>query len=79
MDQGDTAIEIGPGIAVNDTGPNILAYGALGNADALYFGSGAQVFIRMAASVQKTVSTSWFSTKRPGSRKPCGPGACLPA
>jgi hypothetical protein len=49
-DQGNTIVEIGPGIHVNATGPNIIAYGARGNADALYVGSGAQVFVRMTAS-----------------------------
>src|SRR5581483_842562 len=50
LNQGDTITEIGRGIIVNDTGPDIIAYGGAGNADMLYVGSGAQVFIRAAAS-----------------------------
>ena len=44
-DQGDTLTAIGPGC--NDTGP--IAYGAAGNADMLYVGSGRNVLIRTAA------------------------------
>jgi len=58
-DQGDTIVEIGPGIAVNDTGPNILAYGAEGNADALYLGSGTQVFVRTAGPAGLRRSTAY--------------------
>lgn len=50
MDQGETITEIGPGIRVNDTGPNIIAYGAAGNANMLYLGSDVRVFVRTAAS-----------------------------
>lgn len=49
MDQGDTLKEIGPGIGVNETGANIIAYGATGNPDMLYVGSGSDVFVRNAA------------------------------
>ena len=45
-DQGDTLRSIAA-FGVNDTGP--IAYGALGNPDALYVGSGISVFIRTAA------------------------------
>jgi hypothetical protein len=46
-DQADTVSAIGPGIVVNDTGP--IAYGATGNADLLWVGSGNRVFVRTAA------------------------------
>jgi hypothetical protein len=49
-DQGDTISEIGPGIVVNDTGANAIAYGAKGNPDILYVGSGALLFVRNGAS-----------------------------
>ncbi len=48
-DQGDTITEIGPGIVANGTGPHPIAYGAAGNADMLYVGSGDDVFVRTAA------------------------------
>lgn len=50
LDQGNTITEIGPGIQVNDVGNDPIAYGATGNANMLYVGSGAQVFIRNAAA-----------------------------
>lgn len=50
MDQGDTITEIGPGIRANSSGRDTIAYGAAGNADMLYVGSGAQVFVRTAAT-----------------------------
>ena len=46
-DQGDTITAIAPGIRINDTGA--VAYGAIGNSDALYVGAGASVFVRTAA------------------------------
>jgi hypothetical protein len=49
MDQGGTITEIGPGIAVNSAGRGPIAYGATGNADVLYIGSGDDVFVRTAA------------------------------
>jgi hypothetical protein len=49
LDEGDTVAEIGPGIVVNENGPQIIAYGATGNEDALYVGSGSRVFVRSAA------------------------------
>lgn len=50
MDQGDTIREVEPGgIIANGTGPHSLAYGATGNADILYVGSGNRVFVRTAA------------------------------
>jgi hypothetical protein len=52
-DQGDTVTAIGPGIQVNSltgTGPAApIAYGAHGNADLLYIGSGRSVLVRTAA------------------------------
>jgi len=49
FDQGNTISEIGVGIVVNDTSTDPIAYGATGNADMLYVGSGARVFVRNAA------------------------------
>jgi hypothetical protein len=49
LDQADTIREIGPGIQANSAGRDPIAYGAAGNADVLYVGSGAQVFVRTAA------------------------------
>jgi photosystem II stability/assembly factor-like uncharacterized protein len=51
FDEGDTVSEIAS-IIVNDTGPQIIAYGATGNADMLYVGSGSRVFVRSAAPPQ---------------------------
>ncbi len=48
-DQGTTITEIGVGIIVNSPDRDPIAYGAAGNADMLYVGSGDQVFIRNAA------------------------------
>ena len=51
LDQGNTVTEIGVGIVVNNfLGNDAIAYGAAGNADMLYVGSGSQVFIRNAAA-----------------------------
>ena len=49
MDEGDTVAEIGPGIVANQNGSQVIAYGAQGNEDALYVGSGTRVFVRSAA------------------------------
>ena len=46
FDQGDTAAAIGPGIRAN---ANSIAYGARGNADMLYVGTGSGVFVRTGA------------------------------
>ena len=61
LDQGDTLREIGRGITTNGTGPNPIAYGAKGNPDILYVGSGNQVFVRNKAypnSLQASVGYS---------------------
>lgn len=64
LDQGDTMTEIGPGIQVNDSGRNPIAYGAAGNADMLYVGSGTQVFIRTAAAPAALTQSATY----PGTR-----------
>ena len=46
-DQGDTIRAIAPGVRINDTGA--IAYGAAGNPDILYIGSGQRVMVRTAA------------------------------
>jgi photosystem II stability/assembly factor-like uncharacterized protein len=51
-DQGDTVTAIGPGIQVNSVNAGLaapIAYGAQGNADVLYVGSGNTVLVRTAA------------------------------
>ena len=50
LDQGNTMTEIGPGIGVNGNGRDPVAYGAPGNADLLYVGSGNDVYVRTAAA-----------------------------
>lgn len=50
LDQGDNVTEIGPGIVVNSQGRDPIAYGAVGNPDMLYVGSGDDVFVRTAAA-----------------------------
>lgn len=63
LDQGNTVTEIGVGIRVNDTGNDPIAYGATGNANMLYIGSGTQVFIRNAAApAALTASTTYPGT-----------------
>ena len=49
LDQGDTVTPLAPDLRVNQTGPQILAYGAENNPDVLYVGSGAQIFVRTSA------------------------------
>ncbi len=49
LDQGDTVSQIGPGIAVNQVGRQPIAYGAAGNEELLYVGSGDNVFTRLTA------------------------------
>jgi hypothetical protein len=49
MDQGDTVTQLAPAIVANGTGPHPIAYGATGNANVLYVGSGDRVFVRTAA------------------------------
>ena len=46
LDQGDTITEIAPGIGVNGTGRDPIAYGSAANPDILYIGSGSNVYIR---------------------------------
>lgn len=51
LDQGNTVTEIGVGITANNNlGNDAIAYGATGNVNILYVGSGTQVFIRNAAA-----------------------------
>jgi PQQ-like domain len=61
LDQGDTVREIGPGVIVNGTGPNPIAYGAEANPDILYVGAGNQVFVRKSASPSPLIPSSAFS------------------
>lgn len=49
FDQGFTLTEIGPGIGVNGNGRDAVSYGAPGNPDILYVGSGDQIWVRTAA------------------------------
>ncbi|HET7437467.1 MAG TPA: vWA domain-containing protein, partial [Thermoanaerobaculia bacterium] len=49
MDQGDTIREI-PGLVVNSSPGDPLAYGAMDNAEVIYAGTGDRVFVRTAAA-----------------------------
>ena len=63
LDQGATVREIGRGIRVNSSGRDPIAYGAFGNPDMLYVGSGSRVFVRTAASPSPlTRSTAYPGT-----------------
>lgn len=59
LDQGATITEIGPGIVVNNSDRDPIAYGATGNADMLYVGSGTEVFIRSVAGGALTQSATY--------------------
>ena len=59
-DQGGTITEIGPGIVVNGTTRAPIAYGAGANADALWVGSGSDVFVRMAAHPAPLTSSATY-------------------
>jgi len=59
MNRGDTVREIGPGIVANSIGKHTIAYGARGNADVLYVGSGDQLFVRQAAGAQLRASARY--------------------
>jgi hypothetical protein len=61
LDQGDTIREIGRGIRVNGTGPNPIAYGAKGNPDILYVGTGNGVFVRKGANPDPLRLSSTYS------------------
>jgi hypothetical protein len=67
LDQGDTIREIGPGIRVNSRGREPVAYGAAGNADMLYVGSGDQVFVRTAAAPAALAASATFPGDGTGS------------
>jgi hypothetical protein len=61
LDQGNTIREVGPGIQANgDFGRDPIAYGASGNPDILYVGSGTQVFIRSAAHPATLVASPTY-------------------
>jgi hypothetical protein len=60
LDQGNTVTEIGVGIRINDLGDDPIAYGATGNADMLYVGSGTRVFIRNAAAPAALTASATF-------------------
>jgi hypothetical protein len=49
LDRGDTVTEIGPGIVVNDTGANAIAYGSRDDPDTLYVGFGEAIYVRKGA------------------------------
>ena len=63
LDEGDTLSAIGPGIVVNASGRNPIAYGGVGAEDALYVGAANRVFVRFNAGASLTVSSTY-----PGSR-----------
>jgi hypothetical protein len=49
LDQGETIRQLLPAISVNILGGHPISYGATGNPDVLYVGSGDRVFVRTAA------------------------------
>jgi hypothetical protein len=61
LNQGDTITEIGPGIEVNGSGPNPIAYGAADNVNALYVGSEAQVFVRTGTNPAGLTASPTYS------------------
>jgi hypothetical protein len=58
LDQGDTVAAI-KNIPVNDFGRTAIAYGATGNPDMLYVGSGNGVFVRAAAGADLAPSAAY--------------------
>ena len=68
LNQGSTIREIGPGIGSNNLGRNTLAYGAAGNTDILYVGSGSNVYVRTAAQPAPLVQSAAY----PGSSSVLG-------
>lgn len=60
LDQGATVAQIGPGIAVNQVGRQPIAYGATGNEELLYVGSGSNVFIRTTADPDPLVMSATY-------------------
>ncbi len=60
FDRGDTITRVLPGIAVNGTGVDPLAYGAAGNADIIYAGSTDRVFIRTGPPPANLVQSATF-------------------
>lgn len=59
FDQGDTVIEVGPGIRPTGNGVDPIAYGAADNADALYVGATDRVFVRTAAGGPLSLAVSF--------------------
>lgn len=62
LDRGDTMTEIAPGIQVNGTGSDPIAYGARDNADVLYLGAVDQVYVRRRAGAPIVRSQSYPGT-----------------
>ena len=60
LDQGNTVSAIAPGVAANGLGRDPIAYGAAGNAEILYVGSGSQVFVRTAANPAPLVASASY-------------------
>lgn len=62
FDQGDTVAALTPLVGVNGTGFDPIAYGAEGNPDVLYVGSGDSVFIRTVAGGSLVQSAAFPGT-----------------
>ena len=62
FDQGDTLTPLKPEIQVNETGP--IAYGAAGNADMIYAGSGTDVYVRSVTAPKPLVRSGKYPGKR---------------
>lgn len=60
LDRGDTITRVLPGVSVNGTGVDPLAYGTAGNPDILYVGSTDRVFVRTAPAPAPLVQSATF-------------------
>ena len=60
FDRGDTITRVLPGISVNGSGIDPLAYGAAGNADIIYAGSADRVYIRTGPPPANLVQSATF-------------------
>ena len=65
LDQGDTVRALTPVVIANGTGPHTIAYGAAGNPDMLYVGSGNRVFIRTTAPPAALTASATYPGTNP--------------
>jgi hypothetical protein len=60
LDQGATIRQLTPAIPVNSNGGHPVAYGATGNAEILYVGSGDRIFVRTDAAPAPLVQSTGY-------------------